>query len=147
MTKWLPPSERPWNETAGYLGYYTRTHLPTVFDLVDCDGASPPFWLYYQDTGRTFRLIEEKPNGQDIHKSQIRVFGVVASLLALGIAQGLCSSKSGVYVIHDAEQLVEPRFPLKVERRFPDRTSRMMTREHFDRWLLLDEADSVAAAA
>ena len=117
-----PPVLRPF-ESAGYLGYYTRHHLTLTFDLVDIDGASPVVWLYRKAETCTVRIIEEKPCGQQIHESQSRLLGAMVSV------------GFDVYVLHHAERLVAPEFPVALERMRDPRT-REMGREAFDGWLL-----------
>jgi hypothetical protein len=139
-----PPRRKPPNEAAGYLGYYARAHLPTVFDLVDCDGGWPPVWLYYQARGRTLRVVEEKPFGQEVHQSQRRSFAAFGSVLAIGMRTGAFTSDSGVFVLYDAERLVVPEFPVEMQRWAPNRTNRIaVNREQFDAWLLLRERAKV----
>ncbi len=138
---WLPPHERPPNEAAGYLGYYTRKHLPVAFDLVDCDNAWPAWWLYYQAKGRTLRVIEEKPGLQEMHPSQFRAYAVLGTIIGLGVTAGYLGPRSGVYVIYRAERLVAPVFPITLERRQPSVETQEMDREAFDDWLLLAEAE------
>ncbi len=122
-----PPRVRPNNESAGYLGYYTRAHLPVVFDLVDVDGTSPVVWLYFKSASHTLRFIEEKPHGQELHPSQERALRYLTTLPG-------CS----VYSLYDAQRLSIPQFPIRVVRLsgqpVTDR-SRDMSRDEFNEWM------------
>jgi hypothetical protein len=132
-----PPS-RPNNETAGWLGYYCKSHLPAEFDLVDIDGSDPTCWLYFKSALKIFRVIEEKPNGQDIHPSQNRCYEVILDLIDAGIKAGKIHPSSGVYIIWNAQQLRVPIFPISVMRigivGLVWKEVRL-TREQFDCWL------------
>jgi hypothetical protein len=125
--RWLPPRKRPANESAGYLGYYCRMWLPEVFDLVDVDGSSPVVWHYWKAATRVHRMFEEKPDGQTLHGSQERTF------------RGLVRDKGiEVYVIHDADWLKIPLFPLRITRLGPfigGDVTVSADRESFDRWM------------
>lgn len=126
MTTWHPPRNKPPTESAGWLGYYTRRYLREEFDLMDCDGSYPPLWFYRKSATRVVRFYEEKPYGQEIRPSQSRILPV---LCALGIQ---------CYVIHDAERLGAPEFPIRVTRvaaNGDQQQSREFHREEFDQWL------------
>jgi hypothetical protein len=122
--QWLPPSRRPDNEAAGWLGYYCRCHLPRVFDLVDADGVVPVVWHYLKAETHTYRLFEEKPSGQVLHPSQERTFRHLVAGLGLS-----------VYVIHNAEWLGVPRFPIEVTRLGSPDQHRTFGRPQFDNWM------------
>lgn len=141
--KWSPPSSRPPNESAGYLGYYCRTFLDLHFDLVDIDGTDPVQWFYWKQATGTLRFIEEKPleGNWQLHASQERTLRKQATLINLGIAAQVVNGYSGVYVIQGASQLVEPRFPITVRRmaeKPSDDETMTMDRSQFDKWMLLD---------
>lgn len=134
--KWLPPANLPLNQSAGYVGYYCRTFLPVQFDLVDHDSVTPTTWSYNKQSQGTFRIIEEKPYNQELHDSQRRVFRIHAALIELGIANGLIRN-GGVYVIHKADRLVKPEFPIKVTKITVNGTIvKVMERDEFDQWLV-----------
>lgn len=133
----LPPPPFVANQSAGYLGYYCRQHLPVTFDLVNLDGTWPAIWLGWKGTTRTFRLFEEKLEGQSVHPSQWRVFCRFLELIALGVNSGVYHDQSGVFVIYDAQQLEKPEFPIRIARVISHGKSkeRSFTREQFDEWL------------
>lgn len=134
--KVTPPVERP-SEAAGYLGYYTRVHLGTTFDLVDIDGTSPPVWMYRKAATLTRRVIEEKPNNQAIHPSQQRCLRAWAAE----------DPGMAVYVLWHAERLITPMFPIRLTRLEADpRDDRVkqFLRTEFDSWLLDGLASSSA---
>lgn len=144
--KWLPPANLPSNQSAGYLGYYCRTFLPVQFDLVDHDSVTPTTWSYNKQSQGTFRIIEEKPTGQEMHDSQRRVYRIHAALIELGIANGLIRN-GGVYVIHKADRLVAPEFPIEVTKITVDgKIVKVMDRHEFDEWLV-DPSSSARAAS
>jgi hypothetical protein len=131
----LPP-DRPKNESAGWVGYYAKTHLPRQFDLVDWDGT--PWWFYWRAATRTYRFIEEKPSyhEQALRDSEQRVFPILLGLVKAAIQIGIVNGKSGVYVLWDADRLREPNFPVMLERLGPGRAgTRKMDRTDFDEWL------------
>lgn len=102
--------------------------LPDAFDLVDIDGASPVAWTYYKAKTRTFRMFEEKPNGQTLHGSQERTFRLLVREKGID-----------VYVLHDAHQLGVPLFPLTITRLGPGLgldVTRDVPRDWFDRFML-----------
>jgi len=143
--KWLPPANLPSNQSAGFLGYYCRTFLPVQFDLVDHDSVTPTTWSYNKQSQGTFRIIEEKPSGQEMHDSQWRVYRIHAALIELGIANGLIRN-GGVYVIHKADRLVAPEFPIEVTKITVDgKIVKVMERDEFDQWLV-DPSSSARAA-
>ena len=140
--KWLPPN-RPSNESAGYLGWYTRTHLPVEFDLVDWDGTGDPVvWFWWKQRNRTFRIVEEKPlkGNWRLHSSEERILrDPLVAAVDLLIKEEMVSDWSGVYVLQGADQLIEAKFPVSVIRlgRTPsDDKGRIMEQSDFDEWLL-----------
>jgi hypothetical protein len=126
--QWLPPRNRPANESAGYLGFYCRVHLPAVFDLVDWDGSDPLVWHYWKAQTRTYRIFEEKPSGQQLHDSQNRTLRWFVWRFHIG-----------VYVIHDAQRLTVPSFPIEIAQlgAYPrDDRKCSFERIHFDKWMV-----------
>lgn len=126
---WEPPSKRPGNESAGYLGYYTRVHCDELFDLVDGDGVTPIVWYYRKAETLLRRIYEEKPSWQrqKLKPSENRTLRDL-----IGWANG------GVYVIWKADRLIEPKFPIKLTRLGRDESGDhdfTFDRERFDHWL------------
>jgi hypothetical protein len=135
---WLPPPKLPPNQSTGYLGYYCRTFLPVQFDLVDHDSITPTTWSYNKRSQGTFRIIEEKPYGGEMHDSQWRVYRIHAALIELGIANGIIRN-GGVYVIHDAHRLVAPEFPITITKiTVNGKSIKVIERDEFDKWLIGD---------
>jgi hypothetical protein len=147
--RWLPPKHRPWNESTGHLGYFARVHLhPPKFDLMDCDGAWPPVWVYWKARSHVLRCFEEKLQSQTLHDSQWRIYDLVEQLIALGIAAGILDRTSAVFTIFEAERLSEdpPRFPIRVQR-FRDRMEMDFDAPTFKRWLQREDDPRLLAAA
>lgn len=136
-----PPSPRPVNESAGWLGFYCRRYLPTEFDLIDHDGCDPVQWLYYKSSRKILRFIEEKPMGQELHPSQERVLPILARVYGAAVTAGEIE-EGRVYVIWEADRLGIPEFPISVTRigshGYADSTV-TMDQWLFDDWLLLGD--------
>lgn len=135
---WLPPAPRPDNESAGYLGYYARTHCDLHFDLVDGDGSVPVVWYYRKSETMVRRVFEEKPSHQRqaLHPSEDRVLRDLAATWA---------RNGGVWVIWRAERLARPEFPITVQRlavdRSGDRKYTYESKDEFDDFLLAGLAE------
>lgn len=119
-------------ETAGYLGYYTKIHLDPVFDIMDGDGCWPAVWIYRKDKTGALRFFEEKPRTdvQRIKESERRILRHLAGIDGISC-----------YVIWEADRLAEepPSFPIELTRLAPDPSGdqrRALDRPSFDRWLV-----------
>jgi hypothetical protein len=128
--KYSPPSRKPNHECAGYLGYYTRTHLPVEFDLVDLDGCWPAVWVYNKSKNGVVRVFEEKPSWdrQEHHTSESRVFREF----------NVFASHVQRFVIWQADRLVIPQFPIVLTRirRNPSEDERLsFDKGSFDAWI------------
>ena len=137
--RWRPPASRPLNESAGYLGYYCRTFLPFVFDIVNDDNCWPAVWFYRKREARPplARIIEEKLENQELRESEWGVYGLWADLLDDGVVAGKIHPDSGIYIIWDAERLAVPTFPIRVQRYRGECNA--MEKLAFDAWLLCTE--------